>query len=128
MRPWAGREIEELSQASTSPSSPTSARSRWWTRRLPLYLGCAGVMGQRAGERYLKDRADLIIAVGQSFDEITTLSWDPSYAAVPLVVLDTDSEEVGKAYPVTAAAVGHLPSTVASLHTGAPPAGHGRER
>ena len=116
MRPWAGRQIEELSSDLDVPVIADLGSKSVVDEGSPLYLGCAGVMGQRAGERYLKDHADLVIAVGQSFDEITTLSWDPRYTEVPLVVLDTDPEEVGKAFPVSAAAVGHLPTTVASLH------------
>lgn len=116
MRPWAGRQIEDLSVGLDLPVIADLSSKSVVDEASPLYLGCAGVMGQRAGERYLKDRADLIIAVGQSFDEITTLSWDPTYAKVPLIALDTDPEEIGKAYPVAAAAAGHLPSTVAALH------------
>ncbi|MGD8683454.1 MAG: thiamine pyrophosphate-binding protein [Chloroflexota bacterium] len=116
MQPWAGRQLEELSAALEIPLIADLGSKSVVDEALPLYLGCAGVMGQRAGERYLKDHADLVIAVGQSFDEITTLSWDPRYAELPLVVLDTDAEEVGKAFPVEAAAVGHLPTTVAALH------------
>lgn len=114
-QPWAGRQIQALSERFDIPVLADLGAKSVVDEWSPLYLGCAGVMGQRAGERYLKDRADLIIAIGQTFDEITTLSWDPAYSAVPLVQVDTDPEEIGKAYPVAAAAVGHLPSTVAAL-------------
>jgi acetolactate synthase-1/2/3 large subunit len=123
MQPWAGREIQALSERFGIPVvadlGAKSVVDEWST----MYLGCVGVMGQRAAERYLKERADLVIAIGQSFDEITTLSWDPTYATVPLVQLDVDPEEIGKAYAVTESAVGHLPTMVEALGRALEPRG-----
>jgi acetolactate synthase-1/2/3 large subunit len=54
--------------------------------------------------------------VGQTFNELSTLSWDPAIAnGRQLVQLDCDVEEIGKAYPVDAAAVGHLPTVLQRL-------------
>ena len=77
MQPWAGDEIQALSEAWAIPVIADLGSKSIVDEWSPTYLGCAGVMGQRAGERYLKDRADLVIAVGQSFDEIATLSSGP---------------------------------------------------
>lgn len=81
-----------------------------------MFMGCMGVMGHRAGERYLKEKSDLVLAVGQTFNEMSTLSWDPALASDhKLIQLDTDPEEIGKVYPVTAASAGHLPTMLARL-------------
>jgi acetolactate synthase-1/2/3 large subunit len=81
-----------------------------------MYLGCMGVMGHRAGERYLKEQADLVVAIGQSFNEVSTLSWEPAIGrGRDLIQLDNDPQEIGKVYPVTAASAGHLPTMVNRL-------------
>jgi acetolactate synthase-1/2/3 large subunit len=81
-----------------------------------MFLGCIGVLGHKVAENYLKEKSDLVLAVGQTFNEISTLSWDPSLAAGrQLIQLDTDPEEIGKVYPVAAASVGHLPTMLTCL-------------
>ena len=82
----------------------------------PMFLGCIGVLGHKVAENYLKEKSDLVLTVGQTFNEISTLSWDPSLAAGrQLIQLDTDPEEIGKVYPVAAASVGHLPTMLTCL-------------
>jgi acetolactate synthase-1/2/3 large subunit len=81
--------------------------------RHPAYLGCLGVLGHRAAENFVKTTADLVVAVGQSFDELSTLSWDPALAdGRDLVQIDNLAEEIGKAYPVADATVGTLPDVL----------------
>ncbi len=57
-----------------------------------------------------------LLTLGQTFNEISTLSWDPAYAGTgALIQLDNDPEEIGKVYPVTTASVGHLPTMIQRL-------------
>jgi len=44
------------------------------------------------------------------------LSWDPVFAEKSLIQLDPDAEEIGKVYPVAAAAAGHLPTILHRLN------------
>ena len=82
----------------------------------PAFLGCLGVLGHRAAEKFVKSNSDLILAVGQTFNEISTLSWDPALSrGRQLIQLDSIPEEIGKAYPVTDASVGSLPDVLAEL-------------
>jgi len=82
----------------------------------PAYLGCLGVMGHRAAEKFVKSNADLILAVGQTFDEISTLSWDPALqCGRQLIQIDSLVEEIGKAFPVADATVGSLPDVLMEL-------------
>jgi acetolactate synthase-1/2/3 large subunit len=75
----------------------------------PSYLGCLGVLGHRAAENFVKTNADLVLAVGQSFDEVSMLSWDPAITQDrDLIQIDSLPEEVGKAFPVADATVGTL--------------------
>jgi acetolactate synthase-1/2/3 large subunit len=81
-----------------------------------LYLGCVGVLGHKAAEKYVKEVADLVITVGQTFDEISTLSWDPAFASGrDLVQLDLDPQEIGKAFPVADGSAGHLPALLGRI-------------
>ncbi|MBV9229261.1 MAG: thiamine pyrophosphate-binding protein [Chloroflexi bacterium] len=112
----AGREVQLLGERFSIPVvtdlSCKSAIDEW----SPVFMGCMGVLGHRAGEKYLKEKCDLVLAVGQTFNEISTLSWDPSFVTGRrLIQLDTDPEEIGKVYPVAAASVGHLPTMLTRL-------------
>ncbi len=112
----AGREVQMLAERFSIPVvtdlSCKSAVDEW----SPMFIGCMGVLGHRAGEKYLKEKSDLVLAVGQTFNEISTLSWDPAFVTGRrLIQLDTDPEEIGKAYPVAAASVGHLSTILTRL-------------
>lgn len=114
--PDASLEITQLAERFSIPvitdMSCKSAVDEW----SPMFMGCMGVMGHRAGERYLKEKSDLVLAVGQTFNEISTLSWDPALASDrKLIQLDTDPEEIGKVYPVASASAGHLPTMLTRL-------------
>jgi acetolactate synthase-1/2/3 large subunit len=109
--PDCGPIAEELSTTAAIPMASDLSCKSVVDERHELYLGCIGVLGHRTAEHYLKDEADLILTVGQTFDEISTLSWDPAFVAGrQLIQLDLDAEEIGKAFPVTDASVGHLPA------------------
>ena len=109
--PDCGPIAEELSTTAAIPLASDLSCKSVVNERHELYLGCIGVLGHRSAEHYLKEEADLILTVGQTFDEISTLSWDPAFAAGRhLIQLDLDAEEIGKAFPVADASVGHLPT------------------
>lgn len=80
------------------------------------YLGCLGVLGHRAAETFVKANADLVLAVGQSFDEVSMLSWDPAMSqGRDLIQIDSVAEEIGKAFPVADASVGTLTAILEEL-------------
>lgn len=114
--PDAGAELQALSERFHVPVvtdlSCKSVTDEW----SPMFLGCLGVLGHKAGEQYLREKADLVISVGQTFNEISTLSWDPAIAnGKKLVQLDADPEEIGKVYPVHTASAGHLRTMLSVL-------------
>ena len=114
--PDASLEISQLSERFSIPVITDMACKSAVDEWSPMFMGCMGVMGHRAGERYLKEKSDLVLAVGQTFNEISTLSWDPALSSDhKLIQLDTDPEEIGKVYPVAAASAGHLPTMLACL-------------
>lgn len=114
--PDAGAEIQALAEEFALPVMTDFAAKSAVDEWSPMFLGCLGVLGHRAGERYLKESWDLVLAIGQTFNEISTLSWDPGIAeGRRLILLDSDPQEIGKVYPADGAAVGHLPTLVERL-------------
>jgi acetolactate synthase-1/2/3 large subunit len=114
--PDCGPVAQALSEAAAIPTASDLASKSVVDERSDLYLGCIGVLGHKAAEKYLKEEADLILAVGQTFDEISTLSWDPAFASGrDLIQIDLDAQEIGKAFPVVDASVGHLPTLLARI-------------
>jgi acetolactate synthase I/II/III large subunit len=114
--PDATIELQALAERFSIPVvtdlSCKSAIDEW----SPMFLGCMGVMGHKAADKYLKEKADLALALGQTFNEISTLSWDPGIAeGHRLIQFDTDPEEIGKVYSVDFASVGHLPTMLTRL-------------
>jgi acetolactate synthase-1/2/3 large subunit len=114
--PDATYEIQTLAERFSIPVVTDLACKSAVDEWSPIFLGCIGVLGHKVAENYLKEKSDLVLAVGQTFNEISTLSWDPALAAGrQLIQLDTDPEEIGKVYPVSAASVGHLPTMLTCL-------------
>lgn len=114
--PDATLELQTLAERFSIPVITDMACKSAIDEWSPMFLGCMGVMGHKAADKYLKEKSDLVLAVGQTFNEISTLSWDPALATGrQLIQLDTDPEEIGKVYPVSAASVGHLPTMLTRL-------------
>jgi acetolactate synthase-1/2/3 large subunit len=116
VQPSCGVEAERLSDLGGIPLSCDLACKSVVDESHPLYLGCIGVLGHRSAEKYLKETADLIVAVGQTFDEISTLGWDPRFFDDrDLVQLDVYGDEIGKAFPVVDSAIGVLPALLSRI-------------
>jgi acetolactate synthase I/II/III large subunit len=100
--PDATRQLRELAEQSCIPVvTPLSAKGAF-DEHHPLALGCLGLVGERAAEKYLREVADVVIAVGENFEEWTSLSWDPDIVrGKALIQIDVDPLEIGKNYPVT---------------------------
>src|SRR5438309_1655044 len=114
--PDATDEIQMVAERFSIPVATDLACKSAVDEWSPMFLGCIGVLGHKVAENYLKEKSDLVLTVGQTFNEMSTLSWDPALAAGrQLIQLDTDPEEIGKVYPVAAASVGHLPTMLACL-------------
>ena len=116
MLPDATCELEALDVQCAIPGATNLACKSAVDKHSPMFIGCLGVVGHKAAERYLKEKSDLVITVGQTFNEISTLSWDPAISTEGrLIQLDSDPEEIGKVYPVSAATDGHLPEILLQL-------------
>ncbi len=114
--PDATLELQTLAERFSIPVVADMACKSAVDEWSPMFIGIMGVLGHKAADKYLKEKSDLVLAVGQTFNEISTLSWDPSFTTGrQLIQLDTDPEEIGKVYPVAAASAGHLPTMLIRL-------------
>jgi acetolactate synthase-1/2/3 large subunit len=82
----------------------------------PLALGCFGLYGTRAANRYMRSGLDVLLVVGSSLHEWTTHVWDPTLQpSGTLIQVEIDPEEIGKNYPVDIALHGDAAIVLADL-------------
>lgn len=96
----------------------------------PLALGVMGIAGHEpARQTLLGDDVDVMLAVGASFNETTTLNWTPRLRpSKALLHCDIDPERIGRNYPVQVPLVGDARAVLDALreevdalvHDGAP--------
>jgi acetolactate synthase-1/2/3 large subunit len=99
--PDATRQLRELVEQSCIPVVTTLSAKGAFDEHHPLALGCLGLVGERSAEKYLREVADVLIAVGENFEEWTSLSWDPDIVrGKRLIHVDVDPLEIGKNYAV----------------------------
>jgi acetolactate synthase-1/2/3 large subunit len=64
----------------------------------PLSLGCLGLFGQRAANRYLRQSPDLLLVLGAGLGEFTTQCWDDALAAIPILRFDLETRPLPAPY------------------------------
>ncbi len=81
-----------------------------------LSLGCLGLYGTNAANKYLRSDIDVLLAVGTSFSEFTTHAWDDRFQpSTALIQIDVDSWEIGKNYPAKIGILGDAAITLERL-------------
>lgn len=72
-----------------------------------LSLGCLGLYGTNAANKYLRSGIDVLVAIGTSFSEFTSHAWDKRFQpSTALIQIDVDSWEIGKNYRTTVGIIG----------------------
>ncbi len=72
-----------------------------------ISLGCVGLYGTNLANKYLRSDIDVLIAVGTSFSEFTSHSWDSRFKpAKALIQIDIDPWEIDKNYHANVKLVG----------------------
>lgn len=73
-----------------------------------LCLGCLGLYGTNAANKYLRSGIDVMLAVGTSFSEFTTHAWDSRFQPTDaLIQVEIDSWEMAKNYRTTVGIMGN---------------------
>ena len=93
-------EVRELAELLSAPVATSYTAKGVFPENHPLALGCLGNGGRPYARQFFQD-ADLLLAVGTSFSEGTTLGF--GYKTVPerakIIQIDTDPEQLGRNYP-----------------------------
>jgi acetolactate synthase-1/2/3 large subunit len=82
-----------------------------------LSLGVFGFAGHRAArDTMLGDDIDVLLTVGASLNETTTLNWNPRFRANrTLIQLDIEADRIGRNYPVDVPLVGDAQSIAVEI-------------
>lgn len=83
----------------------------------PASLGVIGVAGHEAATRtVLSDDVDVLLTLGASLNETTTLNWHPGFRPNrALIQCDIDVDRIGRNYPVDVPLVGDVQTIVIEL-------------
>lgn len=99
---WAGarEEVRELAELLSLPVAVSYTAKGVFPENHPLALGCLG-FGSRPYARKFFQEADLVLALGATFSEGTTMRF--GHEIIPetakIVQIDTDPDELGRNYP-----------------------------
>jgi acetolactate synthase I/II/III large subunit len=103
----ANMEIIEIAEKLNIPIATTLQGKGAIHSKHPLYIGIMGSCGHSSAIEYIFERSDLLIAVGTSFNEFTTLNWNKGFLNNKKIIqVDIDNREIGKNYPVQLGLVG----------------------
>jgi acetolactate synthase-1/2/3 large subunit len=81
-----------------------------------LSLGCVGLYGTNVANKYLRSNVDVLLAVGTSFSEFTTHTWDTRFQPeLALIQIDIDPWEIDKNYQSTISILGDAKQTLTQL-------------
>ncbi len=105
-------EILELAELLSIPVATTPKAKGAFPENHPLALGVLGLCGSPLAEKFIKsDEIDVLLVIGASLNQMTTLSWDPHLAPSKcLIHINIDPTEIGKSY------LTHIP-LVGDAHT-----------
>jgi thiamine pyrophosphate-dependent acetolactate synthase large subunit-like protein len=99
---WAGaqEEVRELADLLSMPVAVSYTAKGVFPENHPLALGCLG-FGSRPYSRKFFQESDLILALGTTFSEGTTMRF--GHEIIPekakIIQIDTDPDELGRNYP-----------------------------
>ncbi len=93
-------DIKELAEMLSIPVATTPKAKGAFPEDHPLALGVLGLCGSPLAETYIKSKThDVLLVVGSSLNQITTMSWDQRLAPTKcLIHINIDPAEIGKNY------------------------------
>lgn len=109
----ATMEVLELAEMLNIPVATSPKAKGAFPEDHPLSLGVLGFSGSPAAEKYLRGDVDVLLALGTSFNQVTTSSWDPKLAPTEcLIHVNIDPAEIGKNYQADIALVGDCQAVI----------------
>jgi acetolactate synthase I/II/III large subunit len=109
--------ILELAEMLSIPVATTPKAKGAFPEDHPLALGVLGLCGSPLAEAYIKSgKNDLLLVVGASLNQMTTLSWDPRLSpAGYLIHINIDPAEIGKNYRTDIPLVGDAKTVIEEI-------------
>jgi len=101
-------EVAQMAERLAARVATTPRAKGLFPENHPLSMGVMGIAGHRlARKTLLSDDIDVLITVGASLNETTTLNWHPKLMPRDaLIQLDISVDRIGRNYPVTVPLVG----------------------
>lgn len=99
---WSGaqKEVQALAELLSAPVATSYTAKGVFSDNHPLALGCLGAGGRPYARKFFVE-SDLILALGTTFSEGTTLGF--GHRVIPdkakIIQIDIDPEELGRNYP-----------------------------
>jgi len=96
----ACEDIKELAEMLSIPVATTPKAKGAFPENHPLSMGVLGFCGSPLAEKYIKSgRTDVLLVIGSSLSQTTTMSWDPNLAPSKCFIHNNiDPAEIGKNY------------------------------
>ena len=105
----AGPEIEKLAELLGAPVATSYAAKGILAEDHPQSLGNLGWLGHPSAHEYIREYADVVLAVGFSFSDLSTCWWTEGMPFVEqnrFVQIDIDANQIGRIYPVEVGLLG----------------------
>lgn len=103
----ASEELREFVDTYKIPIATTLRAKGIIPENHELALGIVGLYGTNVANKYLRSEIDVLLAVGTSFSEFTTHTWDPKFQPkLGLIQIDIDPWEIDKNYQSTISILG----------------------
>ena len=113
--PDSSQEVKDLAEHFRIPVATTIVAKGILPEDHSLSLGCIDLFGHRVSEKYIHS-ADLLITIGEYFDEYSTIYYDPGLiSGKRLVQIDNHPYQIGKIYPVDVGVVGNIKASLKAL-------------
>jgi acetolactate synthase-1/2/3 large subunit len=111
-------DIKELAEMLSIPVATTPKAKGAFPEEHPLALGVLGLCGSPLADTYVKSgRTDVLLIIGASLNQITTMSWDPRIAPSKcLIHINIDPAEIGKNYRADIPLVGDARTIINEIY------------
>ncbi len=111
----AGPEIRELAELLGAPVATSYAAKGILPEDHPLSVGNVGWLGHPSAHELIRQHADIVLAVGFSFSDLSTCWWTEGMPFVEqnrFIQIDIDANQIGRTYPVEIGLLGDAKATL----------------
>ena len=111
----AGPEIRELAEMLGAPVATSYAAKGILPEDHPLSVGNLGWLGHPSAHEMIRQHADVVLAVGFSFSDLSTCWWTEGMPFVEqnrFIQVDIDANQIGRTYPVEIGLLGDAKATL----------------